>query len=107
MARLGGNVTPADVAADDHLDVEYAEVQPLAPKSMLLDVTRLGQRLVAVGERAQHHVACRAAGAQGQQGGEGDPQGAQRRRDGSGGPVRVHRAVTGGRGQGVHERSPG
>ena len=41
----------ANAVADGHLDVEYAEVQPLAPKSMLLDVTRLGQRLVAVGER--------------------------------------------------------
>jgi photosystem II stability/assembly factor-like uncharacterized protein len=41
----------ADAVADGHLDVEYAEVQPLAAKSMLLDVTRLGQRLVAVGER--------------------------------------------------------
>ena len=37
--------------ADDHLDTEYAERQPLAARSMLLDVTRLGQRLVAVGER--------------------------------------------------------
>lgn len=37
--------------ADDHVDIEYAERQPLAPKSMLLDVTRIGSRLVAVGER--------------------------------------------------------
>ena len=48
---LALSIGAADVAADGHLDVEYAEVQPLAPKSMLLDVTRLGQRLVAVGER--------------------------------------------------------
>ncbi|NNJ65408.1 MAG: hypothetical protein HKP16_07570 [Xanthomonadales bacterium] len=37
--------------ADGHLDVEYAEQQPLATESMLLDVTRVGQRIVAVGER--------------------------------------------------------
>jgi photosystem II stability/assembly factor-like uncharacterized protein len=40
-----------NLLADDHLDVEYAQQQPLATESMLLDVTRLGQRLVAVGER--------------------------------------------------------
>ncbi|MCP4044449.1 MAG: hypothetical protein GY732_00490 [Gammaproteobacteria bacterium] len=37
--------------ADHHLDVEYAEQKPLATKSMLLDITRSGNRLVAVGER--------------------------------------------------------
>ena len=37
--------------ADDHMDIEYAEIQPLAPESMLLDVTRIGHRIVAVGER--------------------------------------------------------
>lgn len=37
--------------ADEHLDIEYAEIQPLAADSMLLDVTRVGDRLVAVGER--------------------------------------------------------
>jgi photosystem II stability/assembly factor-like uncharacterized protein len=37
--------------ADSRLDVEYAEIQPLAPESVLLDVTRVGDRLVAVGER--------------------------------------------------------
>jgi photosystem II stability/assembly factor-like uncharacterized protein len=41
----------ANTRADGNLDVEYAEAQPLAAESMLLDVTRLGQRLVAVGER--------------------------------------------------------
>lgn len=41
----------AFAAADGHLDVEYAEHQPLAARSMLLDATRVGQRLVAVGER--------------------------------------------------------
>jgi photosystem II stability/assembly factor-like uncharacterized protein len=39
------------VAADDHLDIEYAETQPLATESVLLDVVRIGNRLVAVGER--------------------------------------------------------
>lgn len=38
-------------SADDHIDTEYAERQPLAARSMLLDVTRVGDRLVAVGER--------------------------------------------------------
>ena len=37
--------------ADHHLDVEYAEQMPLATKSMLLDITRSGNTLVAVGER--------------------------------------------------------
>jgi photosystem II stability/assembly factor-like uncharacterized protein len=39
------------VRADSHLDIEYAEIQPLAPESVLLDVARIGDRLVAVGER--------------------------------------------------------
>jgi len=39
------------IRADNALDVEYAEHQPLATKSLLLDVTRIGDRLVAVGER--------------------------------------------------------
>ena len=39
------------VIADHHVDIEYAEQMPLAPKSMLLDITRLGNTLVAVGER--------------------------------------------------------
>jgi len=37
--------------AEEGLDIEYAEIQPLATSSMLLDVTRIGTRLVAVGER--------------------------------------------------------
>lgn len=37
--------------AHDHIDVEYAEQMPLATKSMLLDITRSGPTLVAVGER--------------------------------------------------------
>jgi photosystem II stability/assembly factor-like uncharacterized protein len=47
---LGGLSSPA-ISADDHMDVHYAEIQPLAADSMLLDVTRIGERLVAVGER--------------------------------------------------------
>lgn len=37
--------------AHDHVDVEYAEQMPLASESMLLDITRSGNTLVAVGER--------------------------------------------------------
>jgi photosystem II stability/assembly factor-like uncharacterized protein len=33
------------------LDIEYAESQPLATRSMLLDVTRIDGRFIAVGER--------------------------------------------------------
>jgi photosystem II stability/assembly factor-like uncharacterized protein len=39
------------VFADDHIDVEYAERMPLATESLLLDITRSGDTLVAVGER--------------------------------------------------------
>jgi photosystem II stability/assembly factor-like uncharacterized protein len=44
-------VAAAPARADSHLHVEYAEIQPLAAASVLLDVTRIGGRLVAVGER--------------------------------------------------------
>jgi photosystem II stability/assembly factor-like uncharacterized protein len=37
--------------ADNSMDIEYAEKEPLATKSMLLDITRAGNTLVAVGER--------------------------------------------------------
>jgi len=37
--------------AETGLDIEYAELQRLSPDSILLDVTRIGDRLVAVGER--------------------------------------------------------
>jgi len=37
--------------AHDHVVVEYAEQMPLATESMLLDITRSGDTLVAVGER--------------------------------------------------------
>jgi photosystem II stability/assembly factor-like uncharacterized protein len=37
--------------ADHHVDVEYAEQMPLATNSMLLDIARSGNVLVAVGER--------------------------------------------------------
>jgi len=39
------------VNAEQGMDVEYAEHMPLATKSMLLDITRAGDTLVAVGER--------------------------------------------------------
>ncbi len=39
------------ISADDHIDVEYAEQQPLATKSLLLDITRFRDRFIAVGER--------------------------------------------------------
>lgn len=38
-------------AADDHMDIDYAQQMPLAAESMLLDITRAGDTLVAVGER--------------------------------------------------------
>jgi photosystem II stability/assembly factor-like uncharacterized protein len=46
-------VLPA--AADTGADIEYAEKMPLATQTMLLDITRAGNTLVAVGERG--HVA--------------------------------------------------
>lgn len=39
------------VNAEQVIDLEYAEQQPLATESMLLDITRSGNTLVAVGER--------------------------------------------------------
>ncbi len=48
---LGLSVTALSARADSHLDIDYAELQPLATESMLLDITRVGERLVAVGER--------------------------------------------------------
>jgi len=39
------------VAAEDGMDIEYAEIQPLAVESLMLDVVRIGDRLVAAGER--------------------------------------------------------
>lgn len=42
----------SQAASSDHdLDLKYAEHQPLATHSMLLDITRVGDTLVAVGER--------------------------------------------------------
>ncbi|MBT8047602.1 MAG: hypothetical protein HKN57_09075 [Xanthomonadales bacterium] len=43
--------SPSVHAVDTGLDIDYAEIQPLAVESILLDVTRIGDRLVAVGER--------------------------------------------------------
>ena len=40
-----------NLAAEEDMDVEYSEIQHLSADSMLLDVTRVGDRLVAVGER--------------------------------------------------------
>ena len=40
-----------NMAAEEGMDLEYAEVQPLSADSMLLDVTRVADRLIAVGER--------------------------------------------------------
>lgn len=37
--------------ADPSLDIAYAELQPLATRSLLLDITHMGDRYVAVGER--------------------------------------------------------
>jgi photosystem II stability/assembly factor-like uncharacterized protein len=58
-------LTVLAVSADSQLDIEYAEIQPLAPESMLLDVTRVGDRLVAVGERG--HVVWSTGGEDWQQ----------------------------------------
>lgn len=51
LASVIGYVWTQDAQADDHLDIEYAEIQPLATESILLDVVRSGHRIVAVGER--------------------------------------------------------
>jgi photosystem II stability/assembly factor-like uncharacterized protein len=48
---LIGGLSLQTVFADHHIDVEYAEQMPLATESMLLDITRSGSTLVAVGER--------------------------------------------------------
>jgi photosystem II stability/assembly factor-like uncharacterized protein len=40
-----------DCSAQAGLDIDYAEPQKLATESLLLDVTRIGDRLIAVGER--------------------------------------------------------
>jgi len=40
-----------NAAAETGMDVEYAEHMPLATESVLLDITRVGNTLVAVGER--------------------------------------------------------
>jgi photosystem II stability/assembly factor-like uncharacterized protein len=39
------------IAHAQELDVQYSEHQPLATESMLLDIVRIGDRLVAAGER--------------------------------------------------------
>ena len=50
-ALLAGGFIAFAVVANKSIDVDYAEKMPLATKSMLLDVTRSGDVLVAVGER--------------------------------------------------------
>lgn len=50
-AALVTGVIPRTASTDHDLDMEYAEHQPLVTQSMLLDVTRIGDTLVAVGER--------------------------------------------------------
>lgn len=44
-------MTLQQASADNDIDIEYAERMPLATESMLLDITRVGDTLVAVGER--------------------------------------------------------
>ena len=44
-------VFPATANGASELDVDYAEHLPLATESILLDVTRAGDKLIAVGER--------------------------------------------------------
>jgi photosystem II stability/assembly factor-like uncharacterized protein len=62
-----GLATALAVSGDDasELDIDYAEKLPLVPHSMLLDVTRAGDTLVAVGERG--HVILSADGSDWQQ----------------------------------------
>jgi photosystem II stability/assembly factor-like uncharacterized protein len=48
---LAAAVALRPAVADHDLDMEYAEHQPLVIESMLLDITRIGDTLVAVGER--------------------------------------------------------
>lgn len=48
---LLGGLLAQTINAQQGIDVEYAEQMPQATKSMLLDITRSGNTLVAVGER--------------------------------------------------------
>jgi len=48
---LVGGVVVQQTSAQDDMDVRYAEHMPLVTASMLLDITRTGDGLVAVGER--------------------------------------------------------
>jgi len=50
-AVLVAGILPRATIADHDLDMEYAEHQPLVTESMLLDIARIGDTLVAVGER--------------------------------------------------------
>jgi len=44
-------LTLQNTSAETSLDIEYAEIMPLAAGSMLLDITRVGDTFVVVGER--------------------------------------------------------
>ena len=50
LVAMASCVLPA-WADETGLDIDYAELQPLVSDSLLLDVARIGDRLVAVGER--------------------------------------------------------
>jgi len=52
---------PRPAISDHDLDMEYAEHQPLVTHSMLLDITRIDDTLVAVGERG--HIVTSTDGA--------------------------------------------
>lgn len=48
---LVAGITLQQTSADTDIDIEYAESMPLATESMLLDITYVGDTIVAVGER--------------------------------------------------------
>ena len=51
LVVLAGGVWAPKTNAESGIDVEYAELMPLTTESILLDITRAGNTLVAVGER--------------------------------------------------------
>ena len=50
-AVLAAALVSRPAGSDHDLDMEYAQHMPLVAESMLLDITRMGNVLVAVGER--------------------------------------------------------
>jgi len=48
---FAAGLTIQQASAETGLDIEYAQLMPLATGSMLLDITRVGETYVAVGER--------------------------------------------------------